>query len=360
MNIKFLYFDQPIGRIHLTNIDGKTLDRLCKADIRRIDNKEKYIGIERDLDQSRLKEISSFIDTSYATFPNNVVLNLQSKKINIDYNTCTLTILHDQEDIFEILDGQHRIHAFSKSKKNFMIPIAFFVDLNNSNKAIVFNNINFEQKPVSSSMSYELEEMFPVYTPEKMIRNIVEKLNKHKKSPYFKKIKMRGVSDALNEKGVISLNSFMSEMIKKTYFKSKKHILREYLISSNKIQFSFNDKEYTEKFHNINHFLWDYYFYGEENSLFEILMNFFKAVKSTFKVDWNPKGLLMKTVGFIALFNIFEELYYDGSIKKNLSEEFFFSKLKPVKILDGQINSKNFGSSISEARKIEKMLSEKL
>lgn len=362
MEIKFMSFLQPIGRVHITYINGKILDKICKADIRRINKHDDYIGIERELIKNRLNEIGSYINTIYAAFPNNVVLNIDTnnESVNIDYERNILSF-ELKDDIFEILDGQHRIISFSKAKEDFEIPVAFYVNLDDSSKAIIFNNINFEQRPVSSSLSFELETLFPVYTPEKMLRNIVEKLNRNMNSPYYRRIKMRGVSDASHDDGVISLNSFVSVMILKTYTKSKKHVLRDYLLRSGRNNFDINlDKEFTDKLHTKNHYLWNYYFYKEEDALFSILLNFFNAIKRIFQKDWNSNSLLMKAVGFKALFGLFESLYYKGRIDKNFTESYFYEKLLPLKEIDGKVNSVYYGSSFSEASKIEKLFRSKL
>jgi DGQHR domain-containing protein len=91
-----------------------------------------------------------------------------------------------------VVDGQHRLFGFeavSDERKKMPLACAIFLDLPTPQQASVFATINFNQKPVSKSQTYELfgynldDEPPESWSPEKLSVFIARKLNVDPQSP---------------------------------------------------------------------------------------------------------------------------------------------------------------------------------
>src|SRR5690606_22300187 len=105
------------------------------SDIRRIEKEEKgiietYLGIQRNLSESRLKEIAEYVSFSDSTFPSSIVLSVKSYDYENDisiiqnYNEKTeeLELLRDDK-VAQIINGQHRVFGI----KNTLIKILYLL-----------------------------------------------------------------------------------------------------------------------------------------------------------------------------------------------------------------------------------------
>jgi len=141
IKITTLRLMQPIGELFIGRIQAKNLIELAKADIRRITEREKEVmtGIQRDLSQARVPKIRKYIETVDASFPNAIILNLDSSFLSSkpgrtksdcsddDYIFFEVSI---DENAFKIIDGQHRLSGFKGADVgDFDLLIAFFIDL---------------------------------------------------------------------------------------------------------------------------------------------------------------------------------------------------------------------------------------
>lgn len=120
---------QPVGKYYIGKMLATDLFEMCKFDFRRIVDRGGYkdfLGIQRKLDEKRVKEIKKYIQTVDAVFPTSVVISIDSRTISVvepkkGYFELKLTEFVDTEnpdftipfsDIVTIIDGQHRIKAF--------------------------------------------------------------------------------------------------------------------------------------------------------------------------------------------------------------------------------------------------------
>ena len=72
---------QPVGTFYIGAIDSADLVAISYADIRRMEQRdiERYLGIQRTLNESRVDEIKQYAATIDATFPTSVILAIESK-----------------------------------------------------------------------------------------------------------------------------------------------------------------------------------------------------------------------------------------------------------------------------------------
>jgi DGQHR domain-containing protein len=126
---------------------------------------------QRMLEKNRLKEIKKYVEDG-GLFPNSLVLNLDSGKDSLRFDSITqkgkedygtkavLGILHlpNRFKSAFIIDGQHRLYGFSDTKyiDKATIPVIAFENLNEITQADMFVDINSKQKKVSANLLADL------------------------------------------------------------------------------------------------------------------------------------------------------------------------------------------------------------
>ncbi len=88
MNLDFLKLEfvnsrQPIGDFYIAKIPYDQLIEICYADIREIQHEgdfETYLGIQRELEPKRIKELRQYVSLSDASFPTAIILFISNKK----------------------------------------------------------------------------------------------------------------------------------------------------------------------------------------------------------------------------------------------------------------------------------------
>ena len=73
---------QPIGDFYIGAIAARDLVEIAYFDIRQLNlkgNIDTYLGIQRRLNESRIREISQYVNTIDATFPTAVILAVEEK-----------------------------------------------------------------------------------------------------------------------------------------------------------------------------------------------------------------------------------------------------------------------------------------
>lgn len=187
-----------------------------------------------------------------------------------------------------IIDGQHRLRAFKYVTKNdFELPVSAFIDLSLAEVAEIFVKINYNQKPVSKSLVYDLlgisDDIFPEFVEA---HKITEILNETIGSPWFDNIKMLGIG-----KGIITQASFITAL------------------EANKI---------------LTDLLRDYSLEQKAS----ILSNYFTAIKQLFPGQWGHKGsIIAKTLGLNAFVRILPRIF------KQIVQETKGFKVKDIKNL---------------------------
>ncbi|MCD4753800.1 MAG: DGQHR domain-containing protein [Anaerolineaceae bacterium] len=120
---------------------------------------------QRLVKKSRLNQIAKYIDQG-GYFPNSIIINIETKNSRgLRFDTAS-KIEHDGSTHFGILhlpktyrsafiiDGQHRLYGYSKSKSqsNHTIPVVAFQNLPPEEQAKIFVDINHTQKSVPANL----------------------------------------------------------------------------------------------------------------------------------------------------------------------------------------------------------------
>jgi DNA phosphorothioation-associated DGQHR protein 1 len=248
--------------------------------------------------------------------------------------------------IAAIVDGQHRLHGFEWAKiierRSMPILCAIFLDLPNPFQAYVFATINYNQKPVSKSQTYELygynleDEPPQAWSPEKDAVFLCRRLNTDPDSPFqghiivaaqddrvlgdlaAEKKKQWAVSTATVVEGIMALFTANAKRDRDTMHLRRVHEGRlRSLLSSVKDGSPLRS------------------LYLEENDkvLYLIVCNFFTAASNVIWSKW-PGSFIQKTVGIQALFDILRLYAPDAMVRKDVSVEYFTALLEPCADID--------------------------
>ena len=132
IKFKVIKVSQPLGDFFIGNIKARDLVKISYADVRRIEGEdrevERYLGIQRPLDKSRVLKIRKYLESPDAAFPTGVVLAVDQhcaefdqggeliiKPYLADFSEDSITI----DKVAKVLDGQHRIGAFINEAGNY-------------------------------------------------------------------------------------------------------------------------------------------------------------------------------------------------------------------------------------------------
>ena len=187
---------QPIGSFYIGAIDASDLVAIAYADIRRIEQRdiELYLGIQRTLNDARVRELNEYARTVDATFPTSVILAISPEHAVYDERLGIMT-LPRIDSIAKIIDGQHRIAGLKGYRgPTFEVNVTIFVEMEIEDQANVFATINLSQTKVSKSLAYDLYEFAKARSPQKTAHNVVRLLNREEGSPFKDRIKILGVA----------------------------------------------------------------------------------------------------------------------------------------------------------------------
>ena len=350
ITLNVLKVSQPIGSMYIAKIQGSKLCELAQADIRKLYNKDDYIGIQRELDPDRVKNIRRYISTTDASFPNSIILNLDSRFLIEEKDNYIK--FEKNPKAFSIIDGQHRLAGFENNSILFEVIVTIFIDLDDERQAILFKTINSEQKKVNPSFKYDLESYSTVKTPEKVIRQLTLAFNIDEQSPWKGRIKLGGRKDELSYRGIISQKAFADPIVRYIYDINDVYEIRDEL-KKYKEKYAMEDNFDIEGVFELNRYnkekyiFWQLYVKDKEDMIYKILLNYFRSISKILEKDWELEynSVLIKTTGYNAIMKLFKDVFLALYSGRNFTEQKFMEKLYPLKSLSGKITANNFGAS---------------
>lgn len=329
---------QPIGVCYVGVIDARDLLRIASADVRRIGDRDvgKYLGIERPLSPTRVKELKRYVRTIDATFPTSIILAVSSADATYYEKTNTMEIKDDKE-VAHIIDGQHRIAGLDGyAGKEFQLNVVLFIDMELEDQAMVFATINLKQTKVSKSLVYDLYEFAKSRSPQKTCHNIARLLNKTENSPFKHKIKILGVATG-KEKETLTQARFVENLME--------------LITDDPMgdQDSIKRGKKPEKAKGIDldRLVFRNLFLEEKDAIIaRTVWNYFKAVEGKWPRAWSEAkqgNILNRSNGFSALMR-FLPLVYSKICKPDEvpSIERFGSVFKMIDLKEDEFNPDNY------------------
>jgi DGQHR domain-containing protein len=114
-----------------------------------------YLGIQRKLSDTRIKDIQKYVGTVDACFPTSVVISIDEKCAKIEeteregFMLLRISDYVDEESpelsipldhVATIIDGQHRLKGLEEAKKGeFELSISIFVGADEATEASIFS-----------------------------------------------------------------------------------------------------------------------------------------------------------------------------------------------------------------------------
>lgn len=304
----YITINQPIGQFYLISVLASDLYQMVNIETRDLEGN----GHQRVLEPGRVKDISDFCRDSDATFPTSIIVSVDDDAaVSILWEEREIVI--DETKVFgSVLDGQHRLFGIQNSGKSneIELPVVLMFDMTEEEKAYVFSIINSKQKPVSSSLIYDLFGVYKQRSPQRSAHEIARALNGEADSPFHNRLKMLGRKTRDQENATISQGTFVKSLLDQVCDKKEQRVNPSQLVSMQKRE---------------GWPLRDFYIQEQDDVLYRVILNCYSALKNVFPYCWeNPNDfVLWKTTGFGGVMKALPSLVDLGISKKTLNEQFF-------------------------------------
>src|SRR5437773_4424386 len=299
VDVQVIEVEQNIWKFYVGPVVAADLFQIAGADRIRLTNLEipKYAGFQRALVPERVNQIRDYLKTPGSTFPNAVILSIDSEFIDDWPETKGLSGLSTMKIRREkgaavIIDGQHRVAALDAADPSFQVIVSIFVDLPVVRQAEIFAKINSTQKAVNPSIAYQLFGYSEHRSPQKTAHEIAHILNSTKGTPFYKRLRMLGTKDEWAA-GSLSQATFAKELMRL--------YSRDPLADQNRLLRGEPLEEYT------GYPLRGSFTRREDRKILEIVWRYFFHVAETWPDQWSdPTGtsILTKTTGYAAFIRV--------------------------------------------------------
>lgn len=352
--------EQPLGVFFVASIDSKILREITFSDVRKMMGErevDSYLGIQREVDPKRVKDLRRYVNTVDACFPTSVILAVQGECAEFDEskNTLTLRSFHDENNdpiinrfaIARVLDGQHRIEGLGGLESGvFQVNVSIFVDMDIADQAYLFSVVNLAQTKVKKSLVYDLFEYSRARSPQKSAHNIAVALDKLSESPLHRRIKRLGSATPGRTGETLTQAAFVEALLElmtkdpvadRDLYQRGKRPQKASPVESQRLVFR-------------NLFIEE-----EDMKIADILMAYFEAVRMKWPAAWNNPGtgyVLAKTNGFKSLMRLLRLAYLSVTKSKDVpSADDFFKLLNVSKLKDEDfVNTEFLPGTGGEAR----------
>ena len=343
---------QPIGDLYITVMDAKDLCLIANFDVRRVLQEERdverYLGIQRPLNQQRVYELEKYVNFSDATFPTSVIIAIEDDYASFDEVERRLIVRNFREGedkpstnirrIARVIDGQHRIAGlFDFKGASFQMSVTVFVGSDISDQAYVFATVNLEQTKVSRSLTYDLFALAKTRSPQRTCHNVAVALDSDPQGPFFRKIKRLGVATPGRTGEMLTQAAFVESLL--PYISRDAKSDRDTLLRGRTLERTgAND---------LNRLIFrDMFIEGQDLDIANVIFNYFSAVKNRWPEGWNSqtRGLILnRTSGFKAFMRVLGPLYIRlGSPGDVVKTSAFESELARIDVDTDHFSTENY------------------
>ncbi len=355
--VKCIEVQQPIGLFYIGVINADDLVAISYSDPRRIEIEneiERYLGIQRPISPSRIKELGSYVNTVDASFPTSIILSISSEDAKFHKESSTLEIINKPHTA-KIIDGQHRIAGLNNFKghgRDFQANVTIFIDMDIEDQAMVFTTINLKQEKVSKSLGYDLFDYASARSPQKTSHNIAKLLNYQKKSSFYGKIKILGKATQDGEQ-TLNQATFVEALM--SYISKDPLRDRDLLKKGKKISPATKEEMRELIFRNM--------FIGKEDASIAIIIdNYFTSISKRWPRAWNTterRYILNKTIGFTSFMRVLKEIIISkNKLGEVISVDEFDQVLELISMKDEDFVSENFSGTRGITILTQQILSE--
>src|SRR6266404_6717849 len=350
--VSALKVQQPIGEFFVGVLDSKRLCEITHFDVRRILRErefETYLGIQRPLNEKRVKEIQQYVQTVDACFPTAVILSVNANCAKYDEENRILTLANyeDPEDpersifyrqIAKVIDGQHRIEGLKNyNGPSFEVNVSIFVEIDVAEEAYIFSTVNLAQTKVNKSLAYDLFDLARSRSPQKLCHNIAVALDQDEKGPFYHRIKRLGVATEGRFNEMLTQATFVEALIG---YISLNPVHDRDLYIRGKVPVKAGAQE--SRLLIFRNMMID----KQDMQIADVLWNYFDAVRSKWPTAWSSTGyglILNRTNGFRALMKFLRPAYLylvrPGEVPKRAQFDKVFQR---IQMNDDEFTTDNF------------------
>lgn len=349
---------QPIGDFFVGKMSARELIDIAWFDVRRLEGDsefDQYLGIQRKINEERVREIARYVGLSDATFPTGVILAVEGrcatlKEIKCDddskkFLTMTLRNLpgdpNDENTVLfrgiaRVLDGQHRIRGLKESAidlSSFEVNVCIFVDADIADQASIFATVNLAQTKVNRSLVYDLLSYSKTRSPERTCHAVTIALDQSEESPFYKRIKRLGVSTEGRFGEVLTQATVVRALL--PYISMD--VIRDRDIGKRRGIWSSIENYDREKLIFRHWFL-----RNEDQEIARQIMHYFEAVRRRWPNAWNNVGkgnMLPRTNGFRAFMSFLRPAYNEIRKEEFVKMSEFLEIFQRVELRDEDFNT---------------------
>lgn len=344
IRISAIKVSQPLGDFYVAKLTARHLLEISTSSVARYNEEGKIIGNQRPLNIPRLKLIANFIKSAEMSFPTSILIaaNVDSEGHIIEETTKRWSVIEtDIPDCFIIeipegissiiIDGQHRLNAFSYSQdeyKDIELVCSIFFDLPNPYQAYLFATINGNQKRVDKSLALELfgydveDKPSNTWSPEKLAVYLTRKFNFKSDSPLYQKIKLAPLYSNIEQsidknKWLLSTAAMVDGIM--LLISSNPQLDRDFLAMKHSIWSRTNTRSDLKKLRDDkttdNSVLRYLYLENRDNEIYDIIYRYFYAVDNILWKNPNKKSVIFKTIGISVLFELLKSIIEQNGIQ---------------------------------------------
>lgn len=370
IEVDALKVTQPIGDLFVASIEYNVLCKISYFDVRRVmrDQRdvERYLGIQRPLNERRVDELEKYVNFLDATFPSSIILAIDDEYAAYDEHRRKLILRNYKEgedkptiaisEIARVLDGQHRIAGLENFHgPAFGLPVTIFIGSDIADQANIFSTVNLEQTKVSKSLVYDLFELAKSRSPQKTCHNIAVALDRDEKSPFFERIKRLGFAVPGRKLQTLTQATFVENLM--PMLSDDPKLDRDLLLRGDSLEKASETDSYRLIFRNL--------FIEEKDTIIaKVVHNYFDAVREKWPFAWDSKDqgmILNKTNGFRALMRLLPRSYLRFAKPGDMvSKEKFFQLFDRVEAPDAYFKVDEFKPGSSGEKDLVDYLSKRM
>lgn len=376
VRLSVIEVNQKGGSFYIASMPAKDLVDITYTDVRRLATDERdierYLGVQRPLNPTRVKRIREYINSPDPTFPTAIIVAVDERCASYDPDKSELTLRAFPGDdetaeipytrIAKVLDGQHRLAGFLDAShefefsgpNNFDLNVSIFLGADLSVQAQIFATVNLAQTKVSKSLVYDLEDLSDVRSPFKTAHNVAVALDELEAGPFFQRIKRLGLITPGRTTETISQAAFveaLTDLISRNPFED-----RNRLLDGKRLEYASQKDLERTPFRNL--------FIDEKDfAIAENVNNFFEAVQRKWPNAWadtsRKSGILPKTNAFRAFMRLLRDRYLALRVRDQdvVSVEDYYSLFSGLGLEDKDLTSRNFKPGSSGQSAFYKVLS---
>ncbi len=367
IEVPALRVEQPIGVYYVTVLSAQVLLDVAFSDVlsatQREDGCYELNGTQRLVQPKRLQVIADYINRTDTAFPNSIILaanyrkedglieddeqdddslpNKQPSRWSVEDSegTCSILRIPTREKLAAIIDGQHRLFAFTRAhpqRLSMNLICSIFLDLPKPFQAHLFATINSTQKPVDKSLTYELfgynveEEEESYWSPDKLAVFLTRRLGTDEKSPLKGRIVIAPKKDEALERLSIGVpwkvsTAVVVEGVMRLFTSNPKKDTTNLLEEKRKKRIEIGEMRKDKSP------LREVYLSNSDAVIYTMTLNYLIACEDVFWKDAAQGSFITKTVGVQALFDILRLLAKDAYSQRDISAKYFLDKLEAAR-----------------------------